>query len=55
MLCETISLPVSLEKTEWAAGQIVFLGILLDVDNIFLSIPTEKHEKALSMLEFLCE
>ena len=45
-LCEFINCPVSLEKTEWAAKHMVFLGILLDGENLCLAIPQEKVLKA---------
>ena len=40
-LCNQISLPVALEKTEWATNRIVFLGILLDGRTLTLSIPVD--------------
>ena len=51
-LCSDISLPVSLEKTEWATTRITFLGILLDGKNFVLSIPLDKQEKARKLLEY---
>ena len=50
-LCKELQVPVSAEKTEWAARTVVFLGILLDGWNLVLSIPDEKEIKALSMLQ----
>ena len=47
ILCEEIRCPVSIEKTEWAEQRMIFLGILLDVENFVLAIPIEKHNKAL--------
>ena len=49
-LCSTINLPVALEKMEWATTLIVFLDILLDEKRLLLSIPLEKQEKALKLL-----
>ena len=40
-------------KTVWACSQLVFLGILLDGQNLVLSIPLEKRSKALKMLGHL--
>ena len=50
-ICETINLPVSLDKTEWAAPRLIFLGILLDGATLTLSIPIDKRNKALKMLQ----
>ena len=52
-LCGELNLPVAIEKTEWASTLIVFLGILLDGEWLLLSIPLEKQEKALRMLNDL--
>ena len=35
-LCATINCPVALDKTEWAAPRMVFLGILLNGDSMTL-------------------
>ena len=51
-LCEEIGCPVSLDKTEWAADQIIFLGILLDGRNHCLSIPDDKRLKAVNQLQW---
>ena len=52
-LCGEIGVPITLEKTEWASFQIIFLGILLDGERLILSIPLEKQEKALHLLNDL--
>ena len=49
-LCKDLNIPMALEKTEWADTVIVFLGILLDGANLLLSIPIEKRDKALKLL-----
>ena len=51
-LCKEINLPVSLEKTEWATNRIIFLGILIDGATLSLSIPMEKRDKALKLLQY---
>ena len=33
-LCSEIGIPIALDKTEWAAIRIVFLGILLDGEHL---------------------
>ena len=43
-------MPVASEKTEWASTLIVFLGILLNGKTLHLSLPLEKQEKALRLL-----
>ena len=42
---------MALEKTEWAAETMVFLGILLDGRNFILSLPLEKRERAEYLLQ----
>ena len=49
-LCAYINLPVAHEKTEWAAETVVFLGNLLDGRNLMMSIPIEKKNKAVRLL-----
>ena len=49
-LCETINIPIALEKTKWGSTAIVFLGILLDGHYLLLSLPLEKQQKALRLL-----
>ena len=46
-MCKDISCPLSLEKTEWASQQVVFLGVLLDVRNYKLVIAVDKRDRAL--------
>ena len=52
-ICEHIGCPVALDKTEWGASQMVFLGILLDGRRHCLMIPAEKVQKALRLLEWV--
>ena len=53
-LCKEINLPIAEEKTEWGTTVIVFLGILMDRKRLILSIPLEKRDKALNLLnEFI--
>lgn len=49
-VCDIIQFPLSMEKTEWAAQLIIFLGMLIDLVNRQVSIPLEKIEKALDQL-----
>ena len=49
-ICNQIGIPISAEKTEWGTLQIVFLGILLDGARLILSLPLEKQQKALNLL-----
>ena len=53
-LCAELKIPIAVDKTVWAGTQIVFLGILLDGERLMLSLPLEKQEKALKLLnEFM--
>ena len=49
-LSEEINLPVAIEKTEWSSTLLVFLGILMDGRNLVFSLPREKQEKTLHLL-----
>ena len=51
-MCQDIGCPVALEKTEWSATLMVFLGILIDGENRLLLIPDEKRIKALNMIKW---
>ena len=42
-----------MDKTEWASTATTFLGILIDGENLVLSIPNEKRVRALSLLKQL--
>ena len=50
-LCEQICLPVSAEKMEWSSPIMIFLGNLLNGIDLVISIPVEKYEKALRILQ----
>ena len=54
-ICDRINVPIAHDKTEWASPQIVFLGILLDGINFRLSIPLDKREKSLKMINQLLD
>ena len=43
-LCESLAIPVSLDKTEWAEEIVLFLGILLNGKEFTLGLPLEKRE-----------
>ena len=49
-LCEELHVPVAMEKTEWGGYIIIFLGILLNGKCRTLSLPLEKRDKALRLL-----
>ena len=52
-LCFELNLPVAEEKTEWASTLVILLGILLDDEHLILSIPIDKRDKALNLLNNL--
>ena len=52
-LCIELNLPVAIEKTSWADTWVIFLGILMDGRSLTLSIPLEKQQKALNLLNTL--
>ena len=43
------------DKTEWASLHMIFLGILILGDSLMLSIPLDKKERALAMLNCLVD
>ena len=50
-VCAMIRFPVSPEKTFWALTCLVFLGLLIDTVAMTVSVPIEKVERALKMIE----
>ena len=50
-LCEQVGMPISLEKTQWASSEMVFLGFLLSGKNMKISIPEAKRTCALNMIK----
>ena len=54
-LCKELGVPVSLEKTKFAAEMVVFLGILLNGRMLTLSIPMDKKELAEQLLREMLE
>ena len=53
-ICQQIGMPIAEEKTEFACTTIVFLGNLLDGERLLISIPVDKKEKALHLLNDFC-
>ena len=49
-VCQSINFPVALEKTFWASQQMSFLGLLIDTINQVISIPVEKVQRAINMI-----
>ena len=54
-LCKLVGIPISAEKTECLATHLVFLGMLLDGNNMIISIPIDKKERAFSMLNLIID
>ena len=54
-LCQEMVIPISIEKTEWGAVIVMFLGILLDGHNFCLGLPIEEHKRALTMLKYMID
>ena len=52
-LCGEIGFPLSKEKTFWSSLTLVFLGILLNGQAFTLTIPLEKCDRALNMINRL--
>ena len=52
-LCKWLGIKVAIEKTEWGTTRIIFLGILLDGENLILAIPEEKKTRAINMLTLM--
>ena len=50
-VCDSISFPVSLEKTFWGTTRLTFLGLLLDTISQCVYIPVEKVLKAVNLIE----
>ena len=50
-ICDTISFPVSIEKTFWGTTKLVFIGLLIDTVNQCVCIPVEKVNKAVILID----
>ena len=50
-ICDTIGMPVNMEKTFWATTVLVFLGFLINTETQTVSIPVEKIKKGLSLID----
>ena len=50
-ICKQVGFPIAEDKTEWASELITFLGILLDGRHFVLSLPVEKQQKAIGLLQ----
>ena len=50
-VCKEISFPISLEKTYWGSTLLIFLGFLLDTERQIISVPVDKVEKALYLIQ----
>ena len=50
-VCKNIQFPVSLEKTFWACTRLVFLGLMLDTVEQTVSLPREKVNKAMNLID----
>ena len=48
--CGEINFPVAMEKTVWGTIRLVFLGLLINMDTLTVSIPEEKIIKALGLI-----
>ena len=54
-LCKMIGVPISAEKTQWPVTRLVFLSMLMDGDLMIISIPTDKKNRAVSMLNLMVD
>ena len=54
-ICHDLCVPIAHDKTEWASPQIIFLGILLNGIHMVLSVPLNKRQKAIAMINQLLE
>ena len=52
-MCNELGIPIFMEKMEWAAIRIIFLGILLDGRTMNLIIPEDKRIRAVNMIQAL--
>ena len=52
-LCDRIGCPLVEEKTESASTTMIFLGMLMNGNNCTISIPMDKVEKALNLLNWI--
>ena len=50
-ICAEIGFPVSMEKTFWGTTSLTFLGLLIDTVREIVAIPTEKIERAKTLIK----
>ena len=50
-VCAAINFPVSIDKTFWGTTSITFLGFLIDTVKQLVMVPTDKIDKARTMIE----
>ena len=51
-LCKEVGCPISEDKTEYAAPVMVFLGTLLNGQQMIISLPLEKITKAYNLIQY---
>ena len=54
-ICSKINFPVSMEKTFWATTTLSFLGLLIDTIHQVICVPTDKIEKANTIISQVLE
>ena len=54
-ICKQIGCPLSMEKSEFASTEMIFLGVLMNGVLHCLSLPEEKRIKAISWLTYMIE
>ena len=53
--CDYINFPVALDKTEWGATTVVFLGMLLNGKTHTLSIDETRHHEILNLVRLFTD
>ena len=51
-ICSSINFPVSMEKTVWGTTILTFLGLLLNTETQSVSVPFDKVQKALELMDY---
>ena len=54
-LCAELNIPIAEDKMEWATLRLVFLGILLNGQNMTLVVPDQKRVVVINMLKTLVD
>ena len=54
-ICDHLGIPLAKEKTVWPCIRIVFLGLMLDSEQLVIALPVDKIEKAVHLIRIFID